>query len=527
MAARIHADPLDLAGSPQARLLELGGRARPRSWLTTSISEQRRLLLCDSVPAPFGTAVRADTGGTLMLELLPAATRSYFNSAYARGGNDGVVWQGKGPSAAATAGARLRWGIFSAAVEPIAVYEQNDSFPVYPVAVAGYSRFVNPWHLGGIDLPQRFGTGAIHTLDPGQSYARVDAFGLNAGISNENIRWGPALRYPLMFGYNPPGFPHVFAGTGRPLYVGIGHVEVTALVGWLTGSDFFATDTAKIRREIGALMLGFEPRGLDGLSLGIASVFEQNIPPGGLGLRDYISSITQLNPLGLSGANNTGNEMAALYARWAFPTVGFEVYVDYAHDDFAGGLLALLKEPDYSQVYTVGFGKVITGASRWFHISGELTHLEGSLPLRGGRGVDDIYTHGIVIQGHTQDGQLLGAYIGPGSDAQYLGGDMYAPWGRIGVYGERIRYDDDAYYANFARYYGQHGHDVEITGGVRGAYRFRQLQLEAELNASRRWDRSFLGEQNLDWTSLRSQGNFGFQLGLAWLPPAPIWRARR
>ena len=57
------------------------------------------------------------------------------------------------------------------------------------------------------------------------------------------------------------------------------------------------------------------------------------------------------------------------------------------------------------------------------------------------------YSHHKVTQGYTQLGQCLGAGIGPGSEAQYLGVDYYNNLGRVGGFVQRHARDSDYVYA--------------------------------------------------------------------------------
>ena len=76
----------------------------------------------------------------------------------------------------------------------------------------------------------------------------------------------------------------------------------------------------------------------------------------------------------------------------------------------------------------------------------EVTNLESS------RDYDSIgpwswYTHGVVTQGATNGGQVLGSGIGPGGNGQYLGLSVYYPRGRITPYIQRYNKNND--YVNF------------------------------------------------------------------------------
>jgi hypothetical protein len=80
---------------------------------------------------------------------------------------------------------------------------------------------------------------------------------------------------------------------------------------------------------------------------------------------------------------------------------------------------------------------------------------------------------------------------------------------------ERTRYDDDTYYRQFARRYGEARHDVELTGQVRVGRWLGPVQLQAALSASRRYDRSFIVLRT-SGTEKHIETNWGADIGLSW-----------
>ncbi|MGH6689649.1 MAG: capsule assembly Wzi family protein [Gammaproteobacteria bacterium] len=448
------------------------------------------------------------------------------NSAYPRDANNGSLWAGRGFSGGFEAGVRFRYGVVSGAIAPGLFYQRNRSFSVPQSVAPGVSPFAYPWHGATIDWPTRHGSDHDTRVDLGQSFVRVDTHGLTFGLSNENLWWGPALQNPILFSNTAPGFPHAFFGLSRPVDIAVGRFEAEMLWGLVRESDFFDIDPDNDRRLVAAVITDFEPRGLPGLYLGIARTYMATVPAEGFSLSEYIFNPyrdVRENPDPIAGPGIADNQILSFFGRWAFPEVGFEVYAEWARDDHWTNGDDFIKEPDHSQVYTIGLQKVVeyreagSPPSRWLRLRAELTHLEGALPLRGGRGIVTLYTNSSVPQGHSHRGQLLGAAIGPGSDAQLIGADLFTPRGRFGIYAQRIRFDDDAYYANFANVFGRRGHDVELTFAARGRYFVSTFDLDFELNYSPRYNRNF----DFDGTTpdaLFTDHNLGFLLTLAWRP---------
>jgi hypothetical protein len=511
------------AYSDLLRVAELAGVLSLQPRLSRRISGERDRTFCatEQRTTPWDASRAGTVAGTgPALAIRPMTLRSDFNSAYPRDINNGARWAGRGVSAELSGGLELRWGALSAAAAPAILVHQNRAFETVPVAHPERTAFAHPWHRG-VDLPQRFGETGYGSFDPGQSYVRIDAGPLAAGVSTENLWWGPALRYPLLMSNTAAGFPHAFIGTSGARNVGIGRAELQAVWGRLTESPHFDDDADNDHRLIAGLTVGFEPRGLPGLFLGAGRIFVQTLVPGELGFSDYVlgpyRSVRE-NPLGAD--NRLGdNQLISAFARWAHPAAGLEVYLEWAREDHWEDLDELIAVPDASQAVTLGLQKVMVRETSWIRLAFETTRLDDALPFQNGfrGGPLSFYVHSQVIQGHTQRGQLLGAYVGTGADAQYLALDRFSGTGRAGVYLERIRREADTYRMRWSRAYGPDGHDVEVTAGVHQLRFVGAFDLAWGASYSHRSNRDFLGMLESP-ARRRTEGNWGLRLDLGWHP---------
>ncbi|HUG40847.1 MAG TPA: capsule assembly Wzi family protein [Longimicrobiales bacterium] len=458
--------------------------------------------------------------GLPSITILPAASILQHNGAYPRTQRDGARWAGRGRSGAVTAGAHARWGPISAAFAPVLGFHQNEQFPVLHPATEGLSEWGSYFHAGVIDLPQRFGDESDRWAHPGQSYIRADAYGAALGVSTETLRWGPARRNPILMSGTAPGFFHAFVGTSGPADVGIGRLEVEAVWGRLEESSYFDTDPDNDTRLLAGLVIAFSPGASSGLTLGAARVYSRTIPPGGLPLGELILGPyrdVRENPG--ADAPDPDNQLLSLFLRWGLPAAGFEAYGEYAREDHWDHFEDLVMEPDHSRGYTVGFQKAFTRASGdpRLRVAAEATNLNASSAWRSGRFLTTFYVHSQVRQGHTHRGQLLGAPIGPGSDAQYVAADYLWPGGLVGASFERIRYDNDTYYNTFAHRFTYAGHDTELTPALRGVYLLRGFQLVGEVALSVRYNRGFL-ELHRATSVPTTEENLSVSVGAAWVP---------
>lgn len=501
------------------RLAQVAGAAPLSPRLIGRGSSDRVAPPCAPGTGPWDVEDANRGTGLVVVRLFPVDVTATHNSAYPKDRNNGFMWSGRGLSYRYAAGVETRVGPLTLAYVPASSYQANRDFRTVYVNVPGFSRWISPWLGQNIDWPQRFGDRSFRTATLGQSFARIDLFNVAAGITAENIWFGPARFYPLVLSNTGEGFPHVFLGTTRPLDIWVGRLEAQVFAGRTHESEYFDGDPYNDYRYMVGNIANVELRWLPGLYLGGSRVYQDlRRPWEGLELDRYLQDLVDL-PFVQERVNRIGNALASIFARWVLPESGFEVYVEWAREDYWFNLKDLIREPDHSQAYMLGFQKVLASerGRRWIRISGELAHLGQSATFRSGRGLSPFYTHGIIDAGHTHKGQLLGAWIGPGSDAQQLGLDVFIPHNRFGLRLERVRYNDDAYYARWARYYGEARHDVELAIGLSHVARIGALEISWSADYANRLDRDFVALDAVSYDPY-SEHNWYVRFGVVWRP---------
>lgn len=466
MAQTVPASELD----EYLRLLELSGRAHGPLF-HHSAGSPRTVTGVHLWQARHPLAGRARSSG-LWLEPIDPTLVTAFNSGRPYGINDGALWAGKGASAAFSGGARVGLGPVTATFHPTVWTSENRAFTLGPLTFPDRSPFAYAWS-DRIDWPQRLGDAAPREFAWGQSSVRVQAGPWTVGFGTENFWLGPAVRNPILMSSTAAGFPHLDLGLSRPAGTFLGAVEFRVLWGSLGESAYFDTIPGNDRRLFAGLTAAISPRWISGLTLGFARVFYQTWTDT-LGVGDFLAIVqpftkdaiaTEEDPEG----NDEADQMLALSARWRFPEVGFEVYGEWARNDHNRNWRDFLLEPDHSQAFLIGFQKVVPSGPGTIRLRGEWTHLGRSATFQV-RATPTFYFHHIARQGYTHEGQLLGAGIGPGSDAQHVAIDRYDGGGRFGAFLERVRYNDDEYYRRFATDRRREGHNVELAAGL-SAYR--------------------------------------------------------
>ena len=489
---------------------------RPLSGMTYRAARDRALLGGPRIGSEFvRQPLHSSLGCTRPngIRLAPVALQSTFNSTYPQDRNNGALWSGRGAAAALTAGVEAKWGPFELVLAPALLAEENRAFDLAPLFLPGYSSFANAGHPGTIDWPQRFGAEQRTAWSPGQSGLRITAGPLRAGAGTQNMWLGPAVFYPILLSNTGEGFPHAYLSLPS-VSLPIGQLGISTFWGRLDESDYFDDVAANDTRIIHGLALELEPAFARGLWLGFSRLYTMS--RAGRSTADFL-----LRPFGISDdplRSVEDNGIFALYARYVLPAAQAEVYAEWAHEAGYASLVDFLREPDQTQAYTLGLQKLIGPPERQLRVYGESTHLETASPLRGGRGLISYYTHAGVTQGHTHKGQLLGSWIGPGSDAQRVGVDVLRPRRTIGFYAERNRFDADAYYDQWAVYYDFNGHDAQAMLGARARWEAGAFEMLGDASFARRYNRSFVRLNGSQPMPATVDHNWSAEIVLRWNP---------
>jgi capsule assembly protein Wzi len=485
VGAQVASPPsVDWLGAWLAPLARLGGpvedRARIAQLLDSTRSTAGFLLRSpSSLTPPLGG------GGsrTLRLAIVPPSIAAVYNSALPYSGNDGALWAGRGMNVLAQAGVRAEWGPLRLIVAPELAYASNRDYAAFDVVVrpsGAVSVYANPWHTApnpnSIDLPLRFGNRKMQRGDPGQSSLVLRIGSAEVGVATENEWWGPGIRNALILSNNAPGFPHVLLRSAAPIQTRVGAFEARWLVGGLTESEFFDTNTDDNLRSISLLAFTWQPRWERDLTVGAARAVFAPASSWSSALGDFAQVFA--NVPGHEGVQNPGrDQLMSLFLRWVFPADGFEAYAEWARAEQPVSFRDLLLSPNHSQAYTLGLQWVGREVAPWgrargrVRVQGEVSFLEQSTTYRY-RPIGTWYTSPRVIQGYTNRGQTLGAAIGPGSSSQYLRADYLSSWWQLGAFAERIRSLEDAH-STVDQQSSFCNHDVSLLPGLAAAVRTR------------------------------------------------------
>ncbi len=369
----------------------------------------------------------------------------------------------------------IKAGILNIQFKPELVYAQNKSFSTF-ADEQGYkdvpqllSVYIN--NANGIDAPERFGNNSLKHLYPGQSKMTIIFKNIEAGVSTENIWWGPGIQNSIMMSNSAPGFLHWTFNSVNPLKTAIGSFEWQIIGGILNQSGFPPLDTNKlpydrgllipkpvVKRYVSAFTVNWQPKWIEGLYLGFTE-YDYLDKDSSYSNRNIISKLVPV----IVGSSNKANAVTntsngdgqdfafAINLRQVLTKYHAEIYFEWARNDRAASLSDFLQEPEHSSAYTLGGRRIFELTKKQFlQVKLELTHLQNQ-PTYLVRAEPTWYVHLTTPRdGYTNDGRYIGAGIGPGSNSFMFDVSFLKDLNSYGMTFERLVHNNDIYYNAFA-----------------------------------------------------------------------------
>ncbi len=441
--------------------------------------------------------------GLGLFQILPITIQQQFNSDHPYGWNDGLMIPAKGYQTMVSAGFFVKLGPLSVQFRPEFVYASNPIFNGFASTPRTNGDLINYYNYHNlIDEPERIGTNNYHKASLGQSSVRLTFGAISAGISNENLWWGPGIRNSLIMSNNAPGFNHVTLNTVRPIHTLLGSFEGQIIGGILkaTGQPSLSVTTDSLgdvlpvfkrndSRYWTGINLVYQPKWIPGLFLGFIRTFNA--------YRSDVKSVKDYLPFLLafekSGVNNGGgdeiarDQQTSLYARWILPKAKAEIYFEYGLNDNSFNYHDFLADPEHSRAYIFGFRKIIpikSNSDEGILFSSEITQLSQSAD-RFIRGASGWYIHYQVQDGQTNQGQILGAGTGSGGNLQSMDLSWVKGLKKLGVTFERYEHDVD-YAEGQAQFNPVSGHSrnwVDFAFGLAGDWNYKNLLFNSKIQA--------------------------------------------
>jgi hypothetical protein len=386
--------------------------------------------------------------------------------------NDGNMYPARGWQERYSYGVNIKLLIFDINYQPEKLTVQNITQEYYP-GNTGDGNFMFKYFgmvANNIDNFRQFGFDRIEETTLGQSRAGIKFKYMAAGISNENIWWGPGKKNSLVFTNNAAGFKHYYLKTVEPIKTYIGSFEIAGVVGKLDTTKFLDIDQRLLNscqpckffknldeREIDGITINYQPKWIPNFYIGYA-YSRQFYRRARNALGDTFNFFSKELPK---------QEIGSLFFRFAMPEDYAEFYGEMGLPNEAPWPWKFFKER-MRPGFVFGANKLVPLKllNSYLSLNVEFTQLQlmnpkdifyKNAPLAGGK-PNSWYLSNIINQGWSNNGQLMAASIGPGSNNQSISLSINKGYNKIGFFIERTVFNNDFYHSVYYNPFAQYGY---------------------------------------------------------------------
>ena len=385
--------------------------------------------------------------------------------------NDGSMYPARGWQERYSYGVNLKLLIFDINYQPEKLTVQNLTQEYYRGNTLDGNFMFKYFGMvaNNIDNFRQFGYDRIEETTLGQSRAGIKFKFMAAGVSNENIWWGPGKRNSLVFTNNAAGFKHYYLKTVEPIKTYIGSFELAGVVGKLDTTKYTDIDQSLLdicqpckffknldEREIDGITINYQPKWVPNLYIGYAYS------------RQFYRNAT--NALGETvnffSKNLPKQEIGSIVFRFAMPEDHAEFYGEMGLPNEAPWPWKFFKER-MRPAFVFGATKLVPLKlfNSYLSLNIEFAQLQlmnsrdilyEGYPFAGGK-PNSWYLSNIVNQGWSNNGQLMASSIGPGSNNQSISLSWNKGYNKIGIFVERTVYNNDFYYSVYYNPFANNG----------------------------------------------------------------------
>ncbi len=280
------------------------------------------------------------------------------------------------------------------------------------------------------------------------------------GISNQNLWIGPGKRNSLTMSNNAAGFKHFYINSIKPIETKIGQFEFTYIngnldtlrykdpdVNLLSGWPAGIANKFQNKRIFNLISITWSPKWTPNLFLGYSN-----------SKQSYISNAVMKEGDIYKTLDTYKYNLGSLFFRLLLPKEEAEVYGEFGLPDTKPIIYNFFSDNPKTGIL-IGASKILKLSKPlnfiYFNIEFcQLQLMDARTLFRmgqpfNGNPINSWYTNTTIRQGYTNDGQIMGASIGPGSNSQTFNTSWNKENLKIGIQLERIVNNNDFYYINY------------------------------------------------------------------------------
>jgi len=375
--------------------------------------------------------------------------------------NDGNMYPSRGWQERYSYGVNLKLLIFDINYQPEKLIVENLTQEYYAGNTLDGNFMFKYFGMvaNNIDNFRQFGYDRIEETTLGQSRAGIRTKYMAAGVSNENIWWGPGKRNSLVFTNNAAGFQHYYLKTVEPIKTYIGSFELAGVVGKLDITKYTEIDQEllNICRPC-KVFKNLDEREVDGITINYQPKWVRNFYIGYAYSRQFYRHATDAlgDTVNFFSKDLPKQEIGSMFFRFSMPEDHAEFYGEMGLPNEAPWPWKFFKDR-MRPGFVFGATKLVPLKlfDSYLSVNVEFTQLQlmnpkdifyPNNPWAGGK-PNSWYLSTIVQQGWSNNGQLMGSSIGPGSNNQSISLSWNKGYNKIGLFVERTVYNNDFYYS--------------------------------------------------------------------------------
>jgi len=459
--------------------------------------------------------------------------------------NDGNMYPSTGWQERYSYGVNLKLLLFDINYQPEKLTVQNRTQEYYEGNTLDGNFMFKYFGMvaNNIDNFRQFGYNRIEETTLGQTRVGLKTKFIAAGLSNENIWWGPGKRNSLVFTNNAAGFKHYYLKTVEPIKTYIGSFEIAGVVGKLDTTKYTDIDQEllNICRSC-KVFKNLDEREVDGVTINYQPKLIPNFYIGYAYSRQFYRNATNAfgDTINFFSKDLPKQEIGSLFFRFAMPEDHAEFYGEMGLPNEAPWPWKFFKER-MRPAFVFGATKLVPLKlfDSYLSLNVEFTQLqlmnprdifyEGS-PFAGGK-PNSWYLSNIIKQGWSNNGQLMGSSIGPGSNNQSISLSWNKGYNKIGIFIERTVYNNDFYFSVYYNPNAQFGYYnrywVDLTKSLEIQWMpLKNILLSANIKNTHsfnyRWVRIDNGAPYDEPSAESDKFNHQFQLSIKYLLHAVI-----
>jgi hypothetical protein len=459
------------------RDLQLAGKLAPNNALTirpfytnSDITYNKLLNLID---ADIENNNQLVTKSNLNISLLPINFTQKVTTHHPYGWNDGAFSLSKGYQFLIGGGVYVQWHKLKIQLRPEFVKTASGNYETN-----------NYW--GAV-------TPSFKKIMPGQSSIRYDIGPVTAGISTENMWWGPGIYNSMLMSNNAPGFLHYTINTNRPVNTFAGSFQFQLQAGNLHKDNTQGYENKRLHPEIinngnryyNSINVSYQPKFIKNVYFGLTRTFQNYTQLESSKSNGFVYTYL---PVFVAFLKNTYNDdtvkrdqVAALSARWVMPKENAEMYFEFGFNDAKYNFRDLMMDMAHSSGYIWGIKKIkFINEASYLNFNIEIARLAQTTSYIN-RNAGNWYEHGGIIEGYTNLNQIMGGVSGFGNNMQALAVSYNKGWNKLGFMFQHILQNPYEFVGGFQDVGIRSIKWTDYSFGLQTRYHYKKILLSANM----------------------------------------------